>query len=441
MQRQDTLTEVVTERRWLGAVEGYYGPPLSHPDRIELVEWMGAHGFNAYGYAPKDDPYHRERWREPYPADREAHFSELVAAGTAAGVDVALVISPGLDWAGAQDDDALARKLESFIAHGARTLGIAWDDVPAGGAALGATHARAVASAVTRLGPDVRWVTCPTDYATDRATSYLRAYCDGLPPDVDVMWTGPSIVSPRLEGGLARTLGDELGRPLLIADNYPVNDGAMAGVLHLGPYRGRDAELPAATTGVFFNFMARAHASRLALACGAAFWRDPSTDPEQTWRSLLAGEFDSLAPLARASRTWALDAAPDVELAAWVDAAIGGDVSLLNAYLDAGCRDGLDPRLASEVEPWLAAWEAERLAMQCAIWCLVSPPEQRASWAFATAETWARARFMREQTFGVRWVHYPLTTRDGDDLVALPEGVLQAENLTDRLARAALSAT
>lgn len=425
-------------QRWLGAVEGYYGPPLEHAARLDLIRWLGAHGFNAYAYAPKDDPYHRERWREPYPPDRQEGFAEMVAVGRAAGVEVALVMSPGLDWQPG-DEAALTRKLESFAAHGARVLGVAFDDVPPGGAKLGAAHASGVAAAASALGNDVRWVTCPTDYATDRPTPYLRAYCDGLPEGADVMWTGPSIVSPRVEGSMARALADELGRPLLFAENYPVNDGGMAGALHLGPYRGRAADLPDATTGVFFNFMSRPLASRLGLACGARFWQEPNVDGEAVWRGLLDGEFAALAPLARASRAWALDPTTDADIEGWVDDAIAGDPGALNAYLDKGCRDGLDPALEAEVAPWLTQWEAERLAMQCAIWTLAWPTEGRSSWAFALAETWARARFAREQLFGVRWVHYPLTAHDGETLVALPEGVMTGQNLTDRLATEAMA--
>jgi len=421
---------------WLGAVEGYYGPPLAHAERIELVRWLGAHGFNAYGYAPKDDPYHRERWREPYPPDREAEFKELVSEGTAAGIDVALVVSPGLDWKPGEDDAALTRKLESFAALGARTLGVAFDDVAPGGAQLGAAHAAGIASAVR--GIDARWITCPTDYATDHATAYLRAYCDGLPDGVDVMWTGPSIVSPRVDGAMARALAKDLGRPMLFAENYPVNDGAMQGALHLGPYRGRAPDLPASCSGVFFNFMSRARASRLGLACGARFWLDPTADTEQTWSELLTAEFEALAPLARASRTWALDPAPDERIAGMVQQAIEGDPAPLNAYLDAGCRAGLEETLSDEIAPWLDQWETERLAMQCAIWLLNLDPEHHASATFALAETWARARASRLQLFGTRGVHYPLTTRRDDMQTALAEGFMFGENLTDRLAKAAI---
>ena len=421
---------------WLGAVEGYYGPPLAQEDRLELVGWLGAHGFNAYAYAPKDDPFHRQRWREPYPSDRQAQFRDLLAAGADAGVDVALVVSPGLDWA-AGDEERLTAKLESFAALGASVLGVAFDDVPPGGAELGAAHAGGVAFAAERLGRDVRWVTCPTDYATDRATEYLRAYHGALPDGADAMWTGPSIVSPRVGADMARALAEDLGRPLLFAENYPVNDGAMSSVLHLGPYRGRDRGLPAATSGVFFNFMSLARASRVGLAAGARFWLDASVDPEAAWREAVAEE-PGLEPLARASRTWAGDPAEDPDVAAWVAAALEGDAGPLRDYLVGGCRRDLDPAFAAEVAPWLDQWDAESMAMQFALMLLESPPDARVSAAFALAEVWARARASRYQLFGVRWAHYPVTGRDGEDLVPLAEGLMTGENLTDRLASAAL---
>ena len=35
-----------------GAVEGFYGPPWTHPERVALVDWM-AWGLNTYLYTPK----------------------------------------------------------------------------------------------------------------------------------------------------------------------------------------------------------------------------------------------------------------------------------------------------------------------------------------------------------------------------------------------------
>lgn len=83
--------------RWLGVVEGFYGPPLSHEDRLDLLAWVSRWGFTCYAYAPKDEPLHRQRWREPYGDADRTRFTDLLEHGRALGVDVAMVLSPGLD--------------------------------------------------------------------------------------------------------------------------------------------------------------------------------------------------------------------------------------------------------------------------------------------------------------------------------------------------------
>ena len=79
-----------------GVVEGFYGPPYTHADRLWLLDRLGAWGMNRYVYAPKDDPLHRAQWRDPYPADALREFAELVERGRAAGVEVGFAVSPGL---------------------------------------------------------------------------------------------------------------------------------------------------------------------------------------------------------------------------------------------------------------------------------------------------------------------------------------------------------
>jgi hypothetical protein len=433
-------------RRWLGAVEGYYGPPLAHVARLDLVRWMGTQGFTCYGYAPKDDPFHRARWREPYPDDRMAEFAELLHVGEQSGVDVALVVSPGLDWRDdGSDEEALAKKLVSFRDLGAKVLGVAWDDVPPGGADLGRAHGRAIAAAVEAVGEGVDWVTCPTDYSGMPVTPYLRAYADEVPVGVEIMWTGPGIVSPTLAADDLRRFADDLGRPVLFAENFPVNDGAMAGVLHLGPYPERDPEVVDACTGVFCNFMSRPLASRVGLGVAARWWQDPAGDRQAQWREVVDA-VPGLRPLAMASRSWVGDGGPDAELAALADGVVAGDEGAadeLRSYLFAGCRAGLDDEWQAEVEPWLQQWDFETQAMQYALILLAARPARPAGPAFILSELWSRARASKLQLFGVRWAFYPVTTRRSasDDVDAAPEAVVAGENLTDRLCRAAMGLT
>ena len=54
-----------------GSIEGFYGNPWSHQDRLNQIEFYGKSKLNTYIYAPKDDVYHREKWRDPYPETHE----------------------------------------------------------------------------------------------------------------------------------------------------------------------------------------------------------------------------------------------------------------------------------------------------------------------------------------------------------------------------------
>ena len=62
-----------------GLVEGYYGNPYSDADRKSLLEFFGRTKMNIYIYGPKDDPYHRDRWRECYGEGDDAVLKELIS--------------------------------------------------------------------------------------------------------------------------------------------------------------------------------------------------------------------------------------------------------------------------------------------------------------------------------------------------------------------------
>src|SRR5215470_10690485 len=115
-----------------GVVEGFYGPPYAHVDRLWLIDRLGTWGMNRYVYAPKDDPLHRAQWRDPYPPDALREFAELIERGRAAGVEVGFAVSPGLtiEYASADDVRALQAKFRGFQALGARFVSLALDDVP-----------------------------------------------------------------------------------------------------------------------------------------------------------------------------------------------------------------------------------------------------------------------------------------------------------------------
>ncbi|MEX2393611.1 MAG: beta-N-acetylglucosaminidase domain-containing protein [Actinomycetota bacterium] len=420
---------------WLGCIEGYYGTPYTHEQRRAFMSWMATEGLNVFAYAPKDDPFHRHRWREPYPDAELEAFADLAAHGKDVGVDFCFTISPGLDWADG-DEPVLAEKLRQIAATGCTSFGVLWDDVPPGDTELGAAHAKGTMAALEGVGAG-RWWTVGTDYALGGPTPYLQGLADGLSDDVTVAWTGPWVVPPHISGAETEALADAVGRKLLLWENFPVNDGPMGGVLHLGPYPARDPAMVDASAGVLFNTMQTPIASRIGVACGARFWRDPSSDREATWREVVAS-YPGLLPLAKASRSWVATPGPDEELVEWADAASADD-RRLREFLDAGCRDGLDGALADEVGPWLDAWEAEAQAMQMCL-DILERGYRSGPRGIAGGVLLERARKNAQQLFGIRLAVYPVMQQRGKETTASEYATAMGENLSDRLARRVLKA-
>lgn len=437
---------------WIAAHEGYYGPPLRPEQRVALVGWLGAHGFDGYAYSPKDDERNRARWREPYPPEAMAEFAELQAACVEAGIDLVVMLSPGLDWRAGDptEVEAVAAKLAGFAELGVSSFAINWDDVPGSGADAGTEHGGAVAAAIARVeaqvGRDLTWMACPVDYAVAEPTEYLTAFAAAVPATVDIAWTGPSVLTRSLSADELHGIEAALDRSVAFCENFPVNDLGMADVLHLGPYPRRDPALATGHRRVFVNVMDRIEASKVALVQAERFWHldpgresgGPSADVEREVAWLDAIEaFDGLEPLARACRSWVADPEPDPELVAWGAAALDGDDRLAE-FLRAGCREGLDPAIAAEVEPWLAQWELEAAAMLAALDLLAKrrTPSIPALWT--AAQAWDQARAGRPQVFGIRFARYPMTRHDGRRLLADRGAVVHGTNLTDRLWAAVL---
>ena len=78
---RDVLIEDYAEVQFRGFIEGFYGTPWSHENRMSLMEFGGDYKMNSYLYGPKNDPYHAGQWRDPYPADKLAELKELVEKG------------------------------------------------------------------------------------------------------------------------------------------------------------------------------------------------------------------------------------------------------------------------------------------------------------------------------------------------------------------------
>jgi len=457
-----------------GVIEGFYGPPWTHAERLAAVEWLGAHGLNQYVYAPKDDALHRAEWRTPYPADRMAEFEQLVAAGDAAGVRVGFALSPGLsiEYGSAQDRGRLAAKLGAFAALGARFFALAVDDVPtrlqherdrSAFPHLAAAHVALAHELRATLPDDASFALVPTDYLGVEPTDYLEHLGSELEPGVEVAWTGRTVLSPTILAGEAAVRAKTLGRRLLLWDNVPVNDGPMRGMLHLGPYRGRDPELERHCSGALLNPMLQARASRVALHSAAAFLADPTGyDPEHAFadaiREVGAGAEHAFRLFAEAHRFSALEDRGDRALDLAIDAldgALSADADPKPALRDLRsaleARAGLAERLAelddtslrAEIEPWIESHGEETSRMSAALDLL----ETHSSGAHALDTSLAFFRFESRllrpvpatTSYGPRRALYPqLVSMREEEAGFGADPVLQLDRCpTDRLVRLA----
>ena len=267
-----------------GVIEGFYGPPWAHEERLDMIRFCADEGFDTWVHAPKDDPFHRARWREPYPDDELRRMGELVAECARVGVAFVYAIAPGLsiDYESDADFASLQEKCEQVRSVGVDAFQLLWDDIESKDGAGQARVSNRFAAEVEQPGP---LVICPVGYANTEETEYRRSLREPLDPQIVVYWTGPEIVShaiarEELDWAVERFGGHEL----LIWDNYPVNDFAVE-TLFLGPLQGRDPRLfDGRCAGLIANAMVQAVPSKLALATVADFLRDPhGYDPRMSF--------------------------------------------------------------------------------------------------------------------------------------------------------------
>lgn len=407
-----------------GVIEGFYGTPWSWEARTEVAAWCAERGMRHYVYAPKDDPKHRDRWRDPYTDDELQGFA---AFASDAALELGFALSPGLsmDPDSSEDRQVLADKVDQVVEAGATAVSLALDDIPFGGGPQGEAHAALTAWLHDHLDGRAALSLVPTEYVGTERSPYLDALAAGVPNDVPIGWTGRAVVNDRITVADAEARAASLGgRMPLLWDNYPVNDGVMTDRLFLGPLLGRDADLPGACAGYLANPMVQPHASLLPLASIAAWLR--GDDPHAAWEQA-AGDLGWRA-FARACDTRdAHDA---------VAAALAGDLAPARTLFAEAAACGA-PGLEEEAADWLAQVHREAHLAQQAIEVLDG--EQGFERALALAVTWRSVRRSKVTAFGSRCSIRPVLGQAADGIwVVDPSAVVSDDSAVDVLVRAAL---
>ena len=147
----------------------------------------------------------------------------------------------------------------------------------------------------------VEWWICPSYYSEDVMLervfgrfepNFLETLAECLPPALPCFWTGPSVVSKTITLAHVRRIAKKLRRPLLLWDNYPVNDLSMRDELHIAPLSGRDPRLPERVYGYLNNPLLQEELSFVPLATCFDYARAPAKyRAESSWTKSVRRRF------------------------------------------------------------------------------------------------------------------------------------------------------
>ena len=289
-----------------GVIEGFYGEQWKFSDREELMTFCRANKFNAYIYAPKDDLYHRDKWKS------------LIDTAKANGVKFIFAVSPGQDLnykgkKGAADFDLMMQKLESMYKLGVRDFAIFFDDLKDD---KGNHHenGKDQAEFINKVQAELRsnhkdigqFLTVPTEYFLQdmekrpgKINSYTEDFAKNLDKKIVVLFTGDGVVCDGISAETLAEVNKIFNRQVGIWWNYPVNDytltadGNRSAKLALGAIE----KLPAENVqAIFFNPMNQPLLSRIALATGADYANNPANyNPETSWDKAIKNQFGELS--------------------------------------------------------------------------------------------------------------------------------------------------
>jgi hypothetical protein len=249
-----------------GVIEGFYGRSWSFNVRSAYADFLAHSGLNTCLYCPKNDPFLRKQWQQAWPQGQSSQLQALAREYALKGVYWGVGLSPFALYRhyGSRERRQLQRKLADIEQFEAPLLAILFDDMPGDIDALAARQAEII-SDVCRWSPGVRVLACPTYYSFDPVlekhfgsmpANYWADLGREMPNTVDIFWTGNKVCSESVRVKDIESINQQLGRRVMLWDNYPVNDGAVrSNSLYLEKLNQRDSGLREQLSGHLCNPM------------------------------------------------------------------------------------------------------------------------------------------------------------------------------------------
>jgi hypothetical protein len=285
--------------RLLGVVEGFYGREWSWDLRRRYAAYLADLELNSYLYCPKADAFLRKQWRQSWPAEIRAELTKTARCFRDRGLHWGVGLSPFALYRDYNPSDrrVLHRRVHEIDALGGDLLAVLFDDMPGDCPDLAARQSEIVAD-ISHWSQASRFLVCPTYYSFDpvlerhfgaRPPEYWETLGSALPGEVDIFWTGNRVCSPTVRREDLSAITEILGRPVLLWDNYPVNDGEKGcRFLNLRPLPGRDPDIATELSGHFCNPMNQGLLSRLPLGGLATLYGCAGRNPGALYSAEMA---------------------------------------------------------------------------------------------------------------------------------------------------------
>lgn len=248
----------------VGVIEGFFGPEWLWPSRHQFVKTLSNFDNSFYIYAPKRDSFLRKSWEQDHPPEMWAELQKLSSACEANKVAFGVGLSP-FEIHDRWDNSAkqiLKHKISKIEELNIKYLGLFFDDMR-GSSDLADKQIEIVAFVQSLTHAKILF--CPTYYTDDpildnvfgqRESDYLEKIGSGISAEVEILWTGPKVISPVIEAQGLIEVAKVLRRKPFIWDNLFANDGPkQCKFLRMKSFAGRSHEAFNATSGWALNLM------------------------------------------------------------------------------------------------------------------------------------------------------------------------------------------
>lgn len=280
-----------------GIVEGFYGDPWSYEQRKEMIKFISLYKMNSYLYAPKNDLYHRTKWRDNYPENELDSLISLINCCRDNGIKFIFSVSPGetICYCSETDFIKLYNKYEVFVKNGVKDIAILFDDVKSEFSFIedkvhyGMELGRAQSEIANRLYDSFKekyiesFSFCPTEYSGYDDTDYKKSIKKYLNPNILIYWTGKSVFPKTITKEDACKAIEVYGHEILLWDNFPVNDADPRNLV-VAPLTGRAKDLcDFGIKGYIANPMIQPEVSKIPLITSAEYaWNPKGYNPQES---------------------------------------------------------------------------------------------------------------------------------------------------------------